>query len=139
MGYDLRRLARKGLICPVPGKLGYSLTPYGRRVALFVTKVQARRRFRRRATHARRRGVSRGHEDQQQPRARQNVVFELGAFAALLKRERVCVLLKGEVERPSDIDGLVYTRMDRAGAWMSELVRELKAAGIEVDANRLYG
>jgi hypothetical protein len=42
MGYDLRRLARKGLIRPVPGKLGYTLTPYGRRVALFVTKVQAR-------------------------------------------------------------------------------------------------
>jgi len=42
MGYDLRRLTRKGLLRPVPGKLCYSLTPYGRRVALFLTKLHAR-------------------------------------------------------------------------------------------------
>jgi hypothetical protein len=42
MGYDLRRLKRKGLIQPVAGKLCYTLTPYGRRVALFLTKVHAR-------------------------------------------------------------------------------------------------
>ena len=46
--------------------------------------------------------------------------------------------MKDDVERPSDIDGLVYTKMDPSGAWKSELVRELKAAGIDVDANRLY-
>jgi hypothetical protein len=42
MGYDLRRLARKGFIARVPGTLGYTLTPYGRRTALFLTKVHAR-------------------------------------------------------------------------------------------------
>ena len=42
MGYDLRRLKRKGLIQPVGHKLCYTLTPQGRRVALFLTKVQAR-------------------------------------------------------------------------------------------------
>jgi hypothetical protein len=42
MGYDLRRLKRKGLIQPVAGKLCSTLTPFGRRVALFLTKVQAR-------------------------------------------------------------------------------------------------
>jgi hypothetical protein len=42
MGYDLRRLARKGLLRRVPGKLCYTLTPFGRRVALFLTKLQAR-------------------------------------------------------------------------------------------------
>ncbi len=42
MGYDLRRLARKGLLCRVEGKLCYTLTPYGRRVGLFLTKVHAR-------------------------------------------------------------------------------------------------
>src|SRR5262249_45473996 len=42
MGYDLRRLARKGLVRRVPGKLCYTLTPFGRRVALFLTKVHAR-------------------------------------------------------------------------------------------------
>lgn len=42
MGYDLRRLARKGLIRRVTGKLCYTLTPYGRRVALFLTKLYGR-------------------------------------------------------------------------------------------------
>jgi hypothetical protein len=42
MGYDLRRLARKGLIARVDRKLCYTLTPHGRRVALFLTKLYAR-------------------------------------------------------------------------------------------------
>jgi hypothetical protein len=42
MGYDLRRLARKGFIARVDGTLCYTLTPYGRRTALFLTKVHAR-------------------------------------------------------------------------------------------------
>ena len=42
MSYDLRRLARKGLIHRVPGKLCYVLTSYGRRLALFLSKAQAR-------------------------------------------------------------------------------------------------
>jgi hypothetical protein len=42
MGYDLRRLVRKSLLRRVPGKLCYTLTPYGRRVALFLTKVHSR-------------------------------------------------------------------------------------------------
>ena len=42
MGYDLRRLARKGLLRRDGRRLRYELTPYGRRLALFLTKVHAR-------------------------------------------------------------------------------------------------
>jgi len=42
MGYDLRRLAQKGLIRRVEGKLCYTLTPHGRRVTLFLTKLYGR-------------------------------------------------------------------------------------------------
>jgi hypothetical protein len=42
MGYDLRRLARKGFSARVNGKLCSTLTPSGRRGALFLTKVHAR-------------------------------------------------------------------------------------------------
>jgi hypothetical protein len=42
MGYDLRRLARQGFIARVNGTLSYTLTPYGRRTARFLTKVHAR-------------------------------------------------------------------------------------------------
>lgn len=41
MGYDLRRLRRKGLITRLDHQKRYVLTPYGRRVALFLTKVHA--------------------------------------------------------------------------------------------------
>jgi len=42
MGYDLRRLARKGLLHRPPRTLRYELTPYGRRGALFLTKLRVR-------------------------------------------------------------------------------------------------
>jgi hypothetical protein len=42
MGYYLRRLARKGLLHRVEGRLCYTLTPFGRRAALFLTKLHAR-------------------------------------------------------------------------------------------------
>jgi hypothetical protein len=42
MGYDLRRLARKGLLHRRPRTLRYELTPYGRRVALSLTKLRLR-------------------------------------------------------------------------------------------------
>jgi hypothetical protein len=41
-GYDLRRLRRKGLITRLDHHKRYVLTPYGRRVALFLTTVHAR-------------------------------------------------------------------------------------------------
>ncbi|MDE2787241.1 MAG: nucleotide-binding protein [Chloroflexota bacterium] len=71
------------------------------------------------------------------PRMRQNVVFELGYFTRALGRKRVCVLLKGDVERPSDYDGVIYTTLDDFGGWQMELAKEMKAAGLPVDLNRL--
>lgn len=71
------------------------------------------------------------------PRARQNVILELGFFLGRLGRERVCPLVKGDVETPSDYDGVVYTELDDGGAWKIKLVQELKAAGFDVDANRV--
>jgi len=71
------------------------------------------------------------------PRARQNVVFELGFFIGKLGRERVCALHKGEVEIPSDFSGVLWIRMDAAGAWQFKLAREIKAAGFSIDLNKL--
>lgn len=70
-----------------------------------------------------------------QPRARQNVVLELGYFVGRLGRDRVCALRKGPVEMPSDYVGVVYTEFDDSGGWKSALARELDAAGYDVDFN----
>lgn len=70
------------------------------------------------------------------PRARQNVIFEWGYFVGKLGRRNVCALRADGVELPSDMHGIVYVDLDASGAWKMLLVRELKAAGIDVDANR---
>lgn len=67
--------------------------------------------------------------DSLRPRARQNVIGELFWFAGRLGREKVCVLVKGSVDMPSDVAGVVYTPMDDHGGWKSKLLQELQAAG----------
>jgi hypothetical protein len=44
----------------------------------------------------------------QRPRARQNVVFELGFLIGKLGLSHVGALVKGDVERPSDFEGVAY-------------------------------
>jgi predicted nucleotide-binding protein len=69
------------------------------------------------------------------PRARQNVIFELGWFLGKFGRDKVCALKKGKVDVPSDYP-VLYISMDDAGAWKHELAKELYAAGITFDYNR---
>lgn len=71
------------------------------------------------------------------PRARQNVVFELGFFIGAFGLERVAALVKGDLERPSDFDGVVYIDLDAAGGWKRKLGKELEAAGFEIDWNKV--
>ena len=84
-------------------------------------------------------GTPKDRRDDLEFRARQNVVFELGFFIGKLGRSKVCTLVKGTVETPSDYDGVVYTELDDAGGWKTKLVQELKAAGFNIDADRAFG
>ena len=70
------------------------------------------------------------------PRARQNVVLELGLFIALLGRRGVVALCEEGVERPSDIDGVLYVSF--AENWQVKLAQEMQAAEIGVDLNRAF-
>lgn len=74
------------------------------------------------------------HESKIPPknRARQNVVFEHGYLMAKLGRENVCALVKGEIETPNDISGVVYVALDIAGGWKNEVSKELKACGYNI-------
>ena len=78
------------------------------------------------------------NKDELKPRARQNVILELGFFLGRLGRDRVCPFVKGDVETPSDYDGVVYTKMDDADGWKTKLIRELKVAGFDIDANQAF-
>lgn len=72
------------------------------------------------------------------PRARQNVVFEHGYFIGKLGRENVVAFVRGKVETPNDISGIVYTKLDDNGKWETDLVKELKSAGYHIDLNKIY-
>ena len=73
------------------------------------------------------------------PRARQNVLIELGYFIGRLGRKHVCALKRGEIEIPSDFGGVVYETFDASGGWKQALGKELKAAGYEIDWNKVMG
>lgn len=63
-------------------------------------------------------------------RPRQNVVLELGFFYAKLGRNRVCCLVKGVLEKPSDVSGIVYLEyINKVDEVYLGIVRELKALG----------
>lgn len=80
------------------------------------------------------RGRSEG-SDQLRPRARQNAVLELGYFIGRIGRENVAVLYEGDVEIPSDYQGVEYISF--TDNWQSGLLRELQSAGIKVDVSAI--
>lgn len=66
------------------------------------------------------------------PRARQNVILELGYFLSYLGQAKVCALITPGLETPSDFDGIAYINMDDKHRWQQELKRELLAARMPV-------
>lgn len=73
-----------------------------------------------------------------EPRARQNVVLETGMLLASLTRARVAILVKGHVEMPSDLGGVIYMGFN---AHVREVVHKLcdrmRNAGIEIDPAKI--
>ncbi len=65
-------------------------------------------------------------------RARQNVVFEHGFLMGKLGRPRVAAVVKGEVETPNDISGVVYVTMDKLSNWKEELKNEMRSVDYRV-------
>ena len=82
-------------------------------------------------------GRPKGEEDQLKPRARQNVVFEHGYLIGKIGRKNVCALVKGDIEKPNDISGVVYIKMDEADSWKYAVGKEMKACGYDVDLNKI--
>jgi len=79
-----------------------------------------------------------GPGEPQRSRPRQNVVFELGFFIGKFGTARVAALVKAEVERPSDFDGVGYITMDQGGGWKPALARELERAKMPFDPASVF-
>lgn len=80
-------------------------------------------------------------EEVYHPRARQNVILELGYFTGKLGRNRTFNLLQkpteGELEQPNDFSGVIYHQYDSSGGWKLKLGQSLQAAGFKIDLNLL--
>lgn len=83
-------------------------------------------------------GNSKANFEKLNLRARQNVILELGYFLGKLGRENVCALIKGDIERPSDYDGVIYISVDETEGWKLLLAKELKQAKLVFDGNKIF-
>ena len=82
-------------------------------------------------------GASQEKKDELKARARQNVVFEHGYLIGKIGRENVCALVKGDIETPTDISGVVYIPMDEGGGWKLAVAKEMKTCGYDIDLNKI--
>ncbi len=86
-------------------------------------------------------GYRAGHPDERALRARQNVVLELGMLLSKLGRRRVAILLKQQenMERPSDIQGLIYIpfkdNLEKEAGLL--LAKEMHAQGYQIDVSKI--
>ena len=81
-------------------------------------------------------GASKEKPDQQKPRARQNVIFEHGYLIGKIGRKNVCALVKGDIEKPNDISGVVYIKIDEGDGWKYTVAKEMKTCGYDIDLNK---
>lgn len=76
-------------------------------------------------------------DENQKNRARQNVVFEHGYLMGKIGRDKVCALVKGDIETPNDISGVVYVSLDDPGAWKMKVAKEMRDLGYQIDMNKI--
>jgi len=73
-----------------------------------------------------------------QPRARQNVVLEMGMLIAAIGRKNVAILKKGHVEVPSDAQGILYIPFnDHVKETVPKLVDRLRASGFVMNPENI--
>ncbi|MBO6261709.1 MAG: nucleotide-binding protein [Bacilli bacterium] len=75
-------------------------------------------------------GYDKNKPNEVKNRARQNVVFEHGYLLSKLSREKVCAIVKKDVERPGDLDGLVYVLY--SGDWRKMIIKEFEKVGLPI-------
>lgn len=80
-------------------------------------------------------GYSKNHgPEEAEPRARQNVILETGMLLSSLTRQRMALIVKGHLELPSDLQGLIRLGYnDHVREIVPKLCDRLREAGFELD------
>lgn len=77
-------------------------------------------------------------QDRAEPRPRQNVVLETGMLLSSLTRSRMAILVKGHVELPSDLSGVIQLRYNNhVREIIPKLCQRLQESGFELDTNKI--
>ena len=72
------------------------------------------------------------------PRARQNVVLEVGMALARLGSERVLLIKKGTFELPSDLEGIIRLEFNtNVKEIAAKIGQRLTGAGIAIDQRKI--
>ena len=78
-------------------------------------------------------------DSDRQPRARQNVILELGMVLSSLGRDRMVLLKKGALEIPTDISGVIYLEFNEHVKEIAvKLATRMKGAGIRIDDSLIH-
>lgn len=76
--------------------------------------------------------------DRAEPRARENVILETGMLLSSLTRERMAIVVKGHVEVPSDLQGIIrYHYNDHVKEIVPKLCQRLKETGFDLEPGQI--
>lgn len=77
-------------------------------------------------------------EDRAEPRARQNVILETGMLLSSLTRERIAIIVKGHLDIPSDLQGIIRLGYnDHVKEIIPKLCQRLRETGFELDPSQI--
>jgi predicted nucleotide-binding protein len=77
-------------------------------------------------------------KDKAEPRARQNVVLEAGMLLSSLTRSRMAIVVKGHLEMPSDLQGIIHLAYnEHVKEIVTKLCQRLKEAGFNLDPTQI--
>lgn len=76
--------------------------------------------------------------DKAEPRVRQNVLLETGMLLSSLTRARIAIIVKGHVEIPSDMEGIIRLGYnDHIREVVPKLCQRLRDSGFDIDPNKM--
>lgn len=77
-------------------------------------------------------------EEKADYRARQNVILEAGMLLSSLTRDRIAFIVKGHLELPSDLQGIIHLGYnDHINQVVNKLVKRLYECGFELDPDNV--